>query len=768
MDIINFNPLLLVQEGVFFIKDKMKNWKEILEHKISLELKEQIDIFETQINLKQMGKVENQLFAETRLRKGVYGQRYDNGQRHDGNATQQLKYPSGDLLKGPDTVWDAPGMLRIKIPFGSMNATQMHVLADLSEEYSDSVLHVTTRQDFQYHYIHIEDTPTIMRRLASVGITTHEACGNVVRNVTGCPLAGVCHDETFDISPYAKAMADYMLDHPDCQDFGRKFKISFSGCTQHACGIVNMHDLGAIAKIKNGKNGFEVYVGGGLGAVPHQAKIMYEFLPQEEILPLMQAIGKVFGRLGEKKSRSKARLKFLIAKLGLEEFTSLVEEERRGLAHDDNWTKYINEIPESIDNPKRAITSKIYDEYPIGFEFWQSKNVQSQRQEGYKVVTIMLPLGDISSHQMRRLADITEKYVGDEIRTTVEQNLVLRWVNEGDVVDLYNDLYSIGLADPGAGTIVDITSCPGTDTCKLGIASSRGLASELGDMLSLKQLELDKAVQNLRIKISGCFNSCAQHHIADLGFYGNSRTFKGYKVPHFQVVLGGQWKNNAGSFGMAIGAVPSKNIPKVVLKLADNYVENRKNKEQSFQNYFSNQNKSDIKSLILEFTDIPPYLENSEFYTDWGDPRVFTLGDMGVGECAGEVVSLTEVELQSAERICFEAQVKLDEGDLKEAEDRAYKAMIRGASALIRKEYKNVPSDHNEIVKQFKEYFYDTKIFFDRFAKGKFGKYLINRNENPPTDLNNDLVHRQIEESQLFIEAAHACYARMLEVGTEN
>ena len=746
----------------------MKEWKDLLEDKIASELKDQIDIFETQIDLKKMGKVEDQLFAESRLRKGVYGQRYDNGQRHDGTETQQLNYPSDNLLKGPETVWDAPGMLRIKIPFGSITVDQMNVLADLAEEYADGILHVTTRQDFQYHFIHIDDTPSIMRRLASVGITTHEACGNVIRNVTACPLSGVCHDESFDVSPYASAMANFMLDHPDCQDFGRKFKIAFSGCTDHACGIVNMHDLGAIARIKDGQNGFEIYVGGGLGAVPHKAKIMYEFISEEEILPLMQAIGRVFARLGEKKNRAKARVKFLVARLGLDEFTRLVEEERKKLPHDDRWVNYIDELPAWGERPKKDAV-KLHDGgMPDGFDIWRSNNIQTQRQEGYMVVCVMLPLGDISSHQMRQLATISDKYVGNSVRTTVEQNIVLRWVSEEDLPSLYLDLKSIDLADPGAGTIVDITACPGTDTCKLGIASSRGLAAELRQMLSPKQIQLDKAVQDLRIKISGCFNSCGQHHIADLGFYGNSRTFKGYKVPHFQVVLGGKWMENAGSFGMAMGAVPSKNIPKVVIKLTEYYVDNRLNPDQTFQTFYSNMNKADIKALYMDLTEIPPYLENADFYTDWGDSRVFTLGDMGIGECAGEVVSLTEVELQSAERICFEAQVELDEGKMKEAENKAYLAMIRGATALLRKEFQDVPSDPDEIVSKFKEHFYDTKIFFDRFAKGKFGKYLINRNENPPVNLNNDIVHRQIEESQLFIEAAHACYARLRDVETMN
>lgn len=742
----------------------MTNWKDILKDEITAELSEQIDIFETQIELKKLEKIDNKIFAETRLRKGVYGQRYDNGQRHDGEQSRELKYPSGDKLKGPETVWDAPGMLRIKIPFGGVNPKQLRMLADLSEEYADAVVHITTRQDIQYHFVHIEDTPTIMRRLASVGITTHEACGNAVRNVTACPLAGVCQDETFDVSPYAKAMAEFMLNHPDCQDFGRKFKIAFSGCSEHACGIVNMHDLGGIAKTRDGKNGFEIYVGGGLGAVPHQAKIMYEFLDEEEILPLMQAIGRVFSRLGEKKNRAKARVKFLVARLGLEEFTRLVEEERQILPHDERWTSYIDELPAWGENPIKKSSSLNGEVKPEGFDQWQEKNVISQRQEGYKVVVIMLPLGDISSHQTRKLADIAEKYVGNYVRTTVEQNFVLRWVSESDLPALYEELNAIGLADPGAGTIVDITACPGTDTCKLGIASSRGLADELRQMLAPKQWELDEAVRNLRIKISGCFNSCGQHHIADMGFYGNSRTFKGYKVPHFQVVLGGQWTNNAGSFGLAIGAVPSKNIPQVVLKLTDYYVENRSSKDESFQEFFTRKKKSVLKEQIQEFMEVPPYLEDSSFYTDWGDPRVFTLGDMGVGECAGEVVSLTEVELQSAERICFEAQVELEDGRLDEAEDKAYNAMIRGASALLRKEFQDISSDPDEIVAKFKQHFYETKLFWDRFAHGKFGKYLLNRNENPPTNLNNDLVHRKIEESQLFIEAAHACYAKMMDI----
>src|SRR5437762_1880479 len=287
-----------------------QTWKEKLGGRISEQMHKEIEQFEAQIHLRKAGKIEEKIFAETRLRRGAYGQRYDNGQRHDGLATQKLPYSA--LTKGPDTHWDAPGMQRIKIPFGGLNPEQMMVLAELAEEYSDGICHVTTRQDFQLHYVHIEDAPDIFRRLAAVGITTREACGNSVRNVTACPLAGVCHTESFDVTPYAKATAFYLLGHRDTQDFGRKFKIAFSGCRDEACALVSMHDMGGIAKVVEGKRGFALYVGGGLGAVPHQAKLMFDFLPEEELLPMARAIGRVFARLGEKKNRNRERLECVV------------------------------------------------------------------------------------------------------------------------------------------------------------------------------------------------------------------------------------------------------------------------------------------------------------------------------------------------------------------------------------------------------------------------------------------------------------------------
>ncbi len=325
-----------------------------------------------------------------------------------------------------------------------MTADQMDVIADLAEEYSDGIAHITTRQDIQLHYIHMEDTPDIMRRLAAVGITTREACGNSVRNVTACPIAGVCRTEAFDVTPYAKAIFRFMLGHPDAQDFGRKFKIAFSGCEHEACGLVNMHDMGFVAKLLPGSQTpvFDVFVGGGLGPVPYNAKRLFENLPVEEMLPSTQAVARVYGRLGEKKVRGMARIKFLVAKLGLEEFRKLVTEERAKLTPDPRWKSLIAQFVKQTEKPMKESGTLKVGSFPPGFLGWRKSNVYAQPQYGYVTVTVKVPLGDLTSSQMRFLADMARKYVGETVRTTVEQNLVFRWIGEADLPDFYQDLQS--------------------------------------------------------------------------------------------------------------------------------------------------------------------------------------------------------------------------------------------------------------------------------------------------------------------------------------
>jgi len=736
-------------------------WKEKLGEKIPVELGREIDIFEQQMELRKQGKIDEKVFAETRLRRGIYGQRYDNGQRHDGKRVQKLKFR--ELIKGPDTFWDAPGMMRIKIPFGGITPEQLETLAELSEEYSDGVSHVTTRQDIQFHYVHIEDTPALMRRLAAVGITSREACGNVVRNVTACPLAGICHEEAFDTTPYARATARFMMGHPDTQDFGRKFKIAFSGCKENPCGLVTMHDAGAIAKTKvvDGveKRGFEFYVGGGLGSVPYKAKLFDPFLPEEEWLPTLQAISRVYARLGEKRNRARARIKFLIAQLGIDEFRKLVLEERQKLPPDPRWTEFLNSVNEADEQPLKQGVSLNGHQRPEGFDAWYATNVYRQRQPGYVAATVSLPLGDASADQMRALADIARRFVKDTLRTTVEQNILFRWVSEADLPEFYQAIKTIGLGAADAATIVDVTSCPGTDTCKLGIASSRGLARELRYRLGEKSLQLDQAVKNLRIKVSGCFNSCGQHHVADIGFYGINRNVKGFQVPHFQVILGGKFHDNAGEYGMPIGAVPSKRVPEAVSTITEYYVQQRL-KDERFQEFVARVGKKQIKDLLEDLTRIPTHEADPSYYNDWGDPREFTLSDMGVGECAGEVVSQAEFTLAASERELFEAQLLLDSGYAQQAAKLAYASMLRAAQGLVKDQNPAVSEDENQIVAEFTRRFYDTQLFWDKYAGGKFAEYLFKAKEfvTAGQSVDADRAVQLLQEAQLFIDAAHDCH----------
>ena len=685
-----------------------------------------IEIYEIQLGRVQAGQVEETLFTEFRLRHGVYGQRDDGSQ-----------------------------MIRVKIPFGGLTAAQLEMLADVAEEFSDNIIHITTRQDVQYHYVDINNTPELMRRLASVGITTKEACGNVVRNVTACPITGVCQDETFDVTPYSKALSTFLLGHPDAQDFGRKFKIAFSGCEEHACGLANMHDIGAVAAVKEVdgevKRGFKLYVGGGLGAVPHQAKIFDDFVPTEELLPISQAISKVFTRLGERRNRNKARLKFVIAKYGIEEFRKQVLEERAKLRHDPGWTAYLDNLDAYTESPLKAPTQLNGTSKPDGFEEWYQSNVKLQKQPGYAFVTITLPLGDITADQTRALADISRKYVKDTIRATVEQNIVLRWVTMTDLPALYRDLKAVGLGDPGAESTVDITACPGTDSCKLGVSSSRGLAAHLRDHFI--ETGVPDEIKGLRIKISGCPNSCGQHHIANLGFFGSSRRLGGHIAPYYQVLLGGHMIENASSYGLATGKIHGKYIPAFIEELTGKYTAERHD-EESFTDYVGRLGKAEIKSILSKYDKIPAYEEAPEFYVDTGDTKEFQL-KTGVGECAGQLVELVSFKLEEADRLIYESGLNLEKGDYQDSAELAFNAMIRAADGLLTTEGLQYIDDATTVA-DFRARFFEPGNFF-----AGYGAHFFKAMEEDSSAFNHELAHRRVEEATLFVEESHNVYGRM-------
>jgi sulfite reductase (ferredoxin) len=608
------------------------------------------------------------------------------------------------------------------------------------------------------------------RRLASVGITTREACGNSVRNVTGCPYAGICHHEAFDISPYADAETRFLLGHRDVQDFGRKFKIAYSGCADDSlgCGRAMMHDLGFIAAVRHTEDGeergFRVVVGGGLGPVPHVAKELYDFLPVSQMLPVSQAIARVYARLGEKRNRNKARIKFLVAQLGIDEFRRLVDAERQILEPDPRWAQFAA----TTDSGREHLPAPITDDDVVpspGFAEWTQTNVYTPRQPGFVAVLVNLPLGDLTSRQARKLADIVRTYTADALRTTVDQNFLIRWIHVRDVPAVYNALHDAKLSLDGATTIADVTSCPGTDTCKLGIASSRGLGAELRRRLDERAAQLDPVIKDVHIRVSGCPNSCGLHHVGDIGFYGSSRNVGAYKVPHFQVILGGSLEHNAANYGLAIGAVPSKRAPETVDRLLGFYAAERTEAE-SFRAWVTRVGKKTIKQRLEDLMTVPSHDEDPSFYVDWHDAREYSIGDIGVGECAGEVVSLTQFSLATAETKAFDASLIVDDagasdGEIQRAAQLAYHAMITAAQGLIKTTNPDIKSDPDVVFDAFRTQFIDTGLFFDRFVGAGQWQYFQNAHEAGGGVRDRDEARRRVEEAQLFIEATHACYARL-------
>jgi sulfite reductase (ferredoxin) len=478
---------------------------------------------------------------------------------------------------------------------------------------------------------------------------------------------------------------------------------------------------------------------------------------------MAQAIARVFGRHGEKKNRNRARMKFLIKNWGMEKFREEVLAERAALPEDPRWEEYLDGAELEQEGPLRPAGVLPDGPESESYRRWVETNIREQRQAGYVTATVTLPLGDISASQLRAVAAAARRFTRGTVRTTVEQNIVLRWVSKADVPALFEALERAGLGGAMAGNILDIVACPGTDTCKLGIASSRGLAGELRRRLEEKSYQMDEVVRGLHIKVSGCFNSCGQHHVADIGFYGVSRNKNGFQVPHFQVVLGGQWEENAASFGLPILAVPSRRIPDAVDRLTEAYLRDRVD-DENFPQFVRRVGKVALHRLLTDLTEsVPAHDEDASFYSDWGDPRQYGTGDIGKGECAGEVVSAFEFDVAAAERMVFEAQVKLEADDVDAAGRQAVAAMVQAAKGLVHVQMEDVPQEPARILEEFRVRFYETRLVFDPYAKGKFANYLfaaVGRNGSP---FSAEEAHHTIEEAQLFIESVHRCYNRMLE-----
>ena len=560
--------------------------------------------FEERAQQLQNGAITAEQFRPFRLKHGTYGQRQPGFQ-----------------------------MLRVKIAAGVLKPAQLRVLADIADEYSTGRGHLTTRENVQFHFVKLENVGSAMRLLADAGLTTREACGNTVRNVTACPVAGICPGEAFDVTPYALGVSRYLLRHPDFHDLPRKFKIAFSGCENDGdCAVAGIHDVGLIAQVRgnNGtaRRGFKVLVGGGLGSLPTEAAVLTDFLPEEELLPTIEAILRVFTETGNRKNKLLARLKYVLRAKGIEEFRRLVAEKRKVSQAPAETFTMPSPIRPSLVTIAPTPLSSVTAETPSDPEYdrWAEHNLMSQRQTGYGAVWIKLPAGTLHSNQMRGLADVLEKNELSGVRIAVNQDLVIPWLPFDRVRAIYDELGALDLATPGARTISDVTGCPGATTCNLGITRSLTLA----DVLS-RELDsyTDPEIQKLRIKISGCPNSCGHHHIADIGFYGNVRKVGERQAPYYQLLLGGRVNAAGVRFGRQIMSVPARPIPAIIRGLLEFYQTDRQPRE-TFSAWVTRTPDESIKARLQTFADVNS--DSEDIFVDWGDTETYSL-KLGRGEC---------------------------------------------------------------------------------------------------------------------------------------
>lgn len=597
-------------------------------------VRDELNEFENDVKKFRSGQIGDVKFQKIRLQLGTYAQRQDGVQ-----------------------------MQRIKIPYGGMTSDQLRRLSDVSDKYASGFMHLTTRQDVQLYYVKLEEVPDMMRELADAGITTREACGNTIRNVTASPFAGASPTETFDVTPYAEAFKNFMLRNPICQNMGRKFKVCFESNPDIDNAGIMIHDLGFRARIKeiDGKKqkGFQLHVGGGLGASPSLGHLWSEFVPVEEMIPLSASIVRVFDRYGERKVRMKARMKFLIRKLGFDKFKELVEEERAKLEVDPAWNNFLNEIPEHESLPGKEYEFKSAPdgiENNTDFIDWKTTNVTTASVEGFSIVNIRIKLGDVPSDKGRDLADIADNYADGKLRVTIQQNFIIRWVPDEGIPSLYIALKEIDFADPGADSFRDITACPGADTCRLGITSAKGLATRLTDLMNNGLGKYKETRKDLKIKISGCPNSCAQHVTASLGFQGASITKDGRSVPAEMLFVGGGLYGDNTRLATPIGKVPTRNAPKVVERLLEMY-DREKEDGEHFDLYMQRLGPKAIKGILKEYNEIPSYEDDPDFYKDWGHEEEEFGVQQGVkGECAGATVEEKIPTFEDAEKRLEQAQ----------------------------------------------------------------------------------------------------------------
>lgn len=675
-------------------------------------VEQDIIALEAKIREFQGGNLDEEKFRSLRLARGIYGQRQPGVQ-----------------------------MIRIKLPYGKVSSQQLRRICDVSEEYSTGRLHITTRQDIQIHYVDINRTPELWAQLEQDDITIREACGNTVRNVTASETAGIDVNEPFDVSPYAHALFQYFLRNPISQEMGRKFKVSFSA-SEADTGLSYMHDLGFIAKIEKGVRGFKVLLGGGLGSQPRHAEVIYSFLPTDRIIPLMEGVVRVFDRYGERKSRAKARMKFLIKDIGLDGFTQLLEEEQLAIPVQ-TYAIDADAYPKVKIAEKEAPEVTIKDQSAFGK--WKANNLVPQKQQGYVAIGVKVLLGDFYIDKARQLADLVEKYAAGEIRLSLRQNILIPYVKESLVPFFYQELEKLGFAELGYNTALDITACPGTDTCNLGIASSTGIAEELERVI---KAEYPHYIDNpdVVIKISGCMNACGQHNMANIGFQGMSvRTKDKLVAPALQVLLGGgNFGDGNGRFADKVIKIPSKRGPESLRLILNDYDANGNGKP--FVEYYEEKGQMYFYDFLKPLSDVDN-LTASDFI-DWGTSEKYEQA-IGIGECAGVVIDLIATLLFDSEEKIETAKLNLEEGKWAASIYHSYSSMVNTAKALLTGEKTKV-NTHIGIIKDFDTFFVES----GKFELGKrFEEMVLQLNRNEPSAT---FAKTYLQDAEAFLNKVEA------------
>jgi len=588
--------------------------KELQARPLEPEIADELDKFEDGVRRYLAGEIEEDVFRVFRLNQGIYGQRQ--GGHHQ--------------------------MVRVKVPHGRLDPEQLEMLGHISDEYSRGWGHLTTRQNVQVHFVQLEQTPEVVRLLASVGLTSREACGDTVRNVTGCHLAGACPFEVLDISPWAQATTDFFLRNPYAQRLPRKFKINFSGCVTD-CGQAMFNDVGVIAVNQPRPDGtvepgFKVFIAGGLGANPHPALALEDFTPREQLMPTLEALVRVFDHYGNRDNKLRARMKWLVDTMGIDELRERVFKERKFLPA---ASSYAGGLPEPVqehgDAPAGMGTGPVtpVGESPVQFlglnpyEKWENANVVRGRANGTVSAYAYCRLGDITGDQFRALADIQRDF-DLEVRVTNRQNFALRGLTEEQLNPLYVRLAEINMAEPGAELARDVVACPGADTCNLAVTQSRGLADDIGRALEMSGLA---EVGGVRVNISGCTNSCGQHHISDIGFVGLERRAHGRAAPGYQMLLGGRVGHTEIDFGQKAVKLPAKRASEAVVRVVGKFAEEREAGETFGQWLDRSGGAAGVGTLLKELDEFPEPEANPDFYVDFDETGPY-VADVGDSECA--------------------------------------------------------------------------------------------------------------------------------------